>query len=132
MMASRQPGAGEALQAAAVAALGTVPGIGAVYDGVSRRAAFPHAVVDCGVETDWGHKSGEGREVRFAVMLRDGGERPTRLRELSGAAGDALSGLGRELAGWRIVTMHFLRSRTVPDGAGWTAVIEYRARMLRR
>ncbi len=131
-MGTRRQGAGEVLQAAAVAALRTVPGIGAVYDGAPRRAAFPHAVVDGGFETDWGHKSGDGREVRIAVSLRDGGERAARLRELASEAEAALAALGRELPGWSIASLALLRSRIVPEGTGWTAVIEYRARMLRR
>ncbi|WP_431848282.1 tail completion protein gp17 [Allosphingosinicella sp.] len=128
----RRMGAGEALQAAAATMLKAVPGIGAVYEGAPRRAAFPHAVVDGGVETDWGHKSGAGREVRFAFVLRDGGERAARLRELASEAAAGLEGLGRELPDWIIVSLGLLRSRIVPDGTGWTAVIEYRARMLRR
>jgi hypothetical protein len=130
-MGTRQ-GAGEALQRAASAVLRKVPGIGAVYDGAPRRAAFPHAVVDGGIESDWGHKSGEGREVRFAVVLRDGGERAARLRELASGAEAAVSQLGPDLPGWAVASLTFLRSRVVPEGAGWTAVIEFRARMLRR
>jgi hypothetical protein len=125
-------GAGEALQTAVAAMLKAVPGIGAVYEGAPRRAAFPHAVVDGGVETDWGHKSGAGREVRFAIILRDGGERADRLRRLASEAVAAMDGLGRELPGWQVASLVFLRSRIVPEGSGWTAVIEFRARMLRR
>jgi hypothetical protein len=73
-----------------------------------------------------------GREVRFALVLRDGGERADRLRQLASEAEAALVGLGRELPGWSIASLTFLRSRIVPDGSGWTAVIEYRVRMLRR
>ena len=42
--------------------------LGAVYPGPPLQAAFPHAVVECGAETDWGHKSGRGRELRLAVQ----------------------------------------------------------------
>jgi len=131
-MATRQAGAGEAVLVAAAGLLETVPGIGAVYRGAPRRAAFPHAVVDGGVESDWGHKNGAGREVRFALVLRDGGERADRLLGLASEAEAALDRLGRELPGWEVVSLAFLRSRIMPDGSGWTAVIEYRARMLRR
>lgn len=124
-------GAGEAVQAAAVAALRTVPGIGAVHDGAPRRAAFPYAVVEDGIESDWGHKSGDGRELRFAVTLRDGGEQAGRVRALASAADATIGGLGRDLAGWRIVTLQLLRRRTVADGQGWAVVIEYRARVLK-
>jgi hypothetical protein len=111
--------------------LKTVPGIGAVYQGAPRRAAFPNAVVD-GIESDWGHKSGAGREVRLAATLRDGAEQAGRLRSLASGAEAALAGIGRDLDGWSLVTFQFVRRRTVPDGQGWAAIIEFRARMLQR
>jgi hypothetical protein len=123
-------GAGEAVQAAAVAALRSVPGIGAVYDRAPRRAAYPYAVVEDPIESDWGHKDGAGRELRLAAILRDGGERAARLRGLADAAETVLGALGAELTGWRIVTSHFLRRRTVPEGEGWAVVIEVRVRVL--
>ena len=76
--------AGVAMQAALVAALQTLDELTGVYDGPPARAPFPYAVVDCGMESDWSHKSGTGREVRSAVTLYDKGERPVRLRTLMG------------------------------------------------
>lgn len=123
--------AGEALGETAAAALRTVPGIGAVYQGAPRRAALPHAIVDSGVESDWGHKGIDGREVRLGVTLRDGGERAGRLRALASGAEAALAEINSQAAGWRIVTFQFLRRRTAADGQGWAVVIEYRGRLLR-
>lgn len=125
--------AGEALLDAAVAALKGVEGLG-VFDGAPVQAAFPYALVEIGPEGDWGHKNGEGREVRLAALLQDAGERPMRLRRLMGEAEAALAVLAPELNGWRLVTMALLRARLVrPSGSrdGWTGVIEFRARMLR-
>lgn len=49
-----------------------------------------------------------------------------------GAAEEALAALPAELDGWRLVTMRYLRSRTVRAPRGpWAGVIEFRARMLR-
>lgn len=125
-------GASEALSAAAIAALKTAPGIGGVYDGSALQAAFPYAVVECGPESDWSHKSGTGRELRLAVVVRDAGERPRRLRALMSEAEAALEALGAELEGWRLVSLAFLRSRTVSESRGkWTGVSEYRARLLK-
>lgn len=124
-------GAGEALTAAVIAAARAVGGFG-VHDGPPVQAAFPYAVVETGPETDWGHKSGEGREARIAIVIRDKGERPARLRRLMSAAETALTGIGGEIdPGWRVVTMVLARSRMVRDRDGvWAGLIEYRARML--
>ncbi|HEX8532725.1 MAG TPA: DUF3168 domain-containing protein [Allosphingosinicella sp.] len=133
-------GAARTLQEAAIAALQEgAPGIGGVYDGPPVQAAFPYAVVECGPETDWSHKSGTGRELRLAVTMRDQGERAERLQRLMAEAEQAMAGLPEELAGWRIVTSRFVRSQLVRDARGsgrpatveaWAGVIEYRVRML--
>ena len=127
-------GAGEALQAAAMAALREIEGLG-VHEGPPVQAAVCYAVVEPGMETDWSHKSGRGREVRLAVTLWDRGERPARLKALAEEAEAAVMGLVGLLQGWRLVTVHFQRCRTVPPKAGspnaaWAAVIEFRARMM--
>lgn len=125
--------AGAMLQAAAIEALKAIEGLG-VYEGPPVQAAFPYAVVEAGPESDWSHKSGEGREVRIALVIHDKGERPTRLRALA-AQGEAILGaLDGEMGGWRLVTIAFLRSRLAAEGRssqGKAAAIEYRARMLR-
>lgn len=131
-------GASVTLQAAAIAAITGAEGIGGVYDGLPIQAAFPHAVVECGPETDWSHKSGIGREVRLAATIRDEGERPARLRRLMAGAEAAIYGIGT-LEGWRIVSLHYLRSHAIRErrvsgspGVGrWAGVIEFRARMLK-
>jgi hypothetical protein len=125
-------GAGETLRAAAVRALGEVEGIGRVYDAQPLTAAAPHALVEIDAETDWGHKSGGGRELRLAATLTGDGERPLRLRNAAGAAEAALRGLGGVIGGWQLVTMQHVRTREVhrPKGAGWATVIEFRARLL--
>ena len=125
-------GAGAALQAGAIEALEGL-GLGGVYPGPPLQAPFPHATVDCGAETDWGHKSGRGREVRLAVTLRDLGERPDRLLALADLAEGAIEAR-LEIDGWQVVSLVLMRRRTVPSGqsghAGWAATIDYRARML--
>lgn len=124
-------GAGAALANAAREAIAAVSALNGCYDVAPLRAAFPYATVDAGLETDWGHKSGAGREVRLAVTLRDSGERPERLGRLALEAEAALAQLGTELEGWRLVSFAFLRSRLLPDGERrWAAVLDYRARML--
>lgn len=125
-------GAGAALRAAAIETVEALD-LGGVYPGPPLQAAFPHAVVECGPETDWGHKSGRGREVRLAVILRDQGERPERAQAFAEVVESAIAA-GLDIEGWRLVTLVILRIRTVAEGrggkAGWAVAIDYRARML--
>ena len=125
-------GAGQALAEAALAALRTIAGLNGAYDGPPLAAATPYATVETGPERDWSHKSGEGRELRLSILLRDKGERPERLRELVAAAEVAAGAIGPELAGWRLVNLAFLRGSMLRShDAAWTAAIEYRARLLK-
>ena len=125
-------GAGAALQAAAIEALEALE-LGGVYPGPPLQAAFPHAIVECAAETDWGHKSGRGRELRLAVTLRDRGERPDRARAFAEVAEAAIEA-GLEAEGWYLVSLAMVRRRTVAEAlggkAGWAVAIDYRARML--
>ena len=125
-------GAGARLQAAAIEALEALE-LGGVYPGPPLQATYPYAVVECGAETDWGHKSGRGRELRLAVILRDAGERPDRAQAFADVAEAAIEA-GLEVEGWYLVTLALVRRRTVAEGrggrAGWAVAIDYRARML--
>jgi hypothetical protein len=95
------------------------------------QASPPYAIVAAGLETDWGHKSGTGRELRLTITLSDRGERPDRLRALAEQAQLALEALGPELDGWRLVTLVLVRSMTVAESPGrWLVTLDYRARML--
>lgn len=125
-------GAGAALRAAAIEAVEALE-LGGVYPGPPLQAAFPYAVVECGPETDWGHKSGRGRELRLAVTLRDCGERPDRAQAFAEVVEAAMEA-GLVVESWRLVTLALLRRRTLAEGrggkAGWAVAIDYRARML--
>ena len=124
-------GAAEALREAAAVALAGVEGIGRVYDAPPLQAALPHALVSIDLESDWSHKSGAGREIRLATSLFDKGERPLRLRRLVVEAEAALAAIGPALAGWRLISMQFLRTRILHEPGGrWVALIEFRVRLL--
>lgn len=125
-------GAGAALRAAAIEAVEALE-LGGVYPGPAVQAALPYATIECGPESDWGHKSGRGREVRLAATLRDSGERPDRAQAFADVVEAALEA-GLDVEGWQLVTLALLRRRTVAEGRGsrlgWAVAIDYRARLL--
>jgi hypothetical protein len=127
-----ETGAGEALVAAALGALGGLSGLNGAYDGAPVKASLPYATIELGAESDWSWKGGGGRELRLAVTVRDGGERPGRLRRLLGEAEAAILRINDIGAGWRVVNMVTLRVRTGQKRAGeWIGTIEVRVRMER-
>ena len=73
--------AGGALQSAIAAALSDIGDLSGVFDGPPARAAYPYAALDATTETDWSHKSGEGREVLVAITVWD--DEPVRLHGLA-------------------------------------------------
>lgn len=104
-----------------------------VFDAPPGRAAMPYALIEETVLTDWSTKDLDGREGRVTISLHDQSERPARLREMLGAAEDAVGAMPRTVGGgWWIASMAFLRSRIVADGAGrWRAILEWQVRMLK-
>lgn len=130
---SAQTVLGEALVAALTAHRGVAQLVTAVFDAPPVRAARPYAEVAEALLTDWSTKDMAGREGRVAIVLRDAGERPVRLRELAGEVDAAVEALPRDLpGGWRIASLVPVRSRIVREGEGlWAGTNEYRVRMLR-
>lgn len=120
--------AGGALQTAIAAALTGVQDLTGVFDGPPARAAYPYAVVDATTESDWSHKTGDGREVLVAITVWD--DQPVRLHELADQVEASLEALPA-IGGWQLVTMRLMRRRVVRDVAGpWAAAVDFRARML--
>ena len=121
--------AGAALQQAIADRLGAISDLSGVYDGPPARATFPYVAIDAGVESDWGHKSGDGREVLVATTLWD--EQPARVHPLADAIEAAVLGTAA-VEGWQLVSLRMVRRRIVRDVAGpWAAVVDFRARLLR-
>lgn len=125
-------GAAIALQRAVVAALAAAPDLSAltgVHDGPPAGAAFPYGAISDGATSDWSTKTEQGREHRLSIAIWDDGTWPARLHALLAAAEEAIAGLPRDLAGHRIVSLAFLRSRIVRDAAGpWVARSDWRVR----
>lgn len=119
------------LVAAVEAALARVAGLNRVEPGANLRATPPFAEIGPVEARDWGTKDAAGREVRVTVTVRDAAERAARLHGLSGAVQDAIAGMSRDLAGWRVASLVFVRSRVASEKAGlWVATVEWRVRVL--
>lgn len=119
--------AGAALQAALAARLAAIGEV-EVYDGAPARAAYPYVSLDAGNERDWGHKSGDGREVMVSTTLWH--DQPAALHALADAVEAAVLGTSA-VAGWQLVSIAQIRRRIVRDVAGpWAAAIDFRARLL--
>jgi Protein of unknown function (DUF3168) len=102
-----------------------------VYDGPPARAAFPYVSVGDGLTSDWSSKTAPGREIRVALTVWDDGEQPSRLHGLMSDVEDAVAGVERDLDGWRVASVVFLRSfiaRT--PGGPWAGLVEYRVRVM--
>lgn len=120
--------AGAALQTAVVSALAAVTKLTGVFDGPPARAAYPYAAIDASTESDWSHKSGQGREVLLAITLWD--DQPTRLQALADEAEAAVLAIS-VAGGWQLVSLVLTRRKTVRDIAGpWASALNFRARML--
>jgi hypothetical protein len=120
--------AGAELQQAIAAGIAGIGEISGVFDGPPARASFPYVAIDAGAESDWSHKSGEGREVMVAATLWD--DQPARLHPLADALEAAVLGVGA-IDGWQLVSLRLLRRRIVRDVAGpWAAAMDFRARLL--
>lgn len=120
--------AGGALQTAIATALNGLESFTGVFDGPPARASYPYAALDATTETDWSHKSCNGREVMVAITLWD--DQPVRLHELADLVESSLQSLP-VIQDWQLVTMRLMRRRVLRDVAGpWAAAIDFRARML--
>lgn len=120
-----------ALAAVQAALVPLLDGIASVYDGVPPRAPFPHIVISDSPVSDWSTKTEQGREIRLTLNLWDDGEVAENLRSLMIAVETAMDGFPRNLPGWRVASLIFLRSLVsrTPEGPS-AALIEYRVRVL--
>ena len=120
--------AGGALQEVLAARLDALAELTGIYDGPPARAAYPYVVIDAGNESDWSHKNGTGREVLVALTIWD--DQSVRLQVLADAVEAAVAGAGSPV-GWSLVSLRFVRRRTIRDVAGpWAAAVDFRARLL--
>lgn len=121
-------GAAQAVEAALIDALS---GIAPVYDRAPPRAPFPYIVISDSPVSDWSTKTERGREIRVALNIWDDGDDAGRLAALVNDVEAAMAVFPRDLAGWRVASLVFLRSLVSRDPAApWVALVEYRVRVL--
>ncbi|MVZ97785.1 DUF3168 domain-containing protein [Sphingorhabdus sp. IMCC26285] len=123
------------LQAAFVAALEAHPVLAAelsgVYDGPPPRAVFPYVAIGDALVSDWSTKTATGREIRLPLILWDEGENAEQMADLMAHLEDAIAALPRQMPGWHLANITFLRSMVVRDAAGpWAGLVEHRLRLL--
>lgn len=119
------------LAEAALAALRAELEVNGVFEGPPVKASEPWVELGPTIAVDWGTKDAAGREVRLVLIVRDRAERAARCHALAAAAGSVVEDLPRDLGGWRIASIAFVRARVVGDRPGeWSAQVEYQVKML--
>lgn len=122
-----------AVRAALAGQAALVARVNGIFDAPPLRTPRPYLLVDDPVLTDWSTKDQDGREVRIAVLVKDGGQARQRVRALAGLVEAAIAGMPAGLGdGWQVASCVLVRTRLVAeDASNLTAIIEHRVRMLR-
>lgn len=122
-----------AVRAALAGQAALVARVNGIFDAPPLRTPRPYLLVDDPVLTDWSTKDQDGREVRIAVLVKDGGQARQRVRALAGFVEAAIAGMPAGLGdGWQVASCVLVRTRLVAeDASNLTAIIEHRVRMLR-
>lgn len=104
--------------------------VNGVFHRAPSRIAAPYVLLDDVLATDWGTKDTAGREVRLAFSIREGSQDAGPASAIAAALDARLMALPRTGPGYRLVSIHPLRSRTVRIGELWLIALDYRARLL--
>jgi len=105
--------------------------VNGVFAGPPVKASAPWVELGPVVAVDWSVKDAPGREVRLVLSIRDRTEEALRTHAIAAAAGLAIEAMPRDLDGWRIASIVFVRARvTGTRPAEWAASLEYRVRLL--
>lgn len=104
--------------------------VNGVFHRMPSRITVPYVLLDDVLATDWGTKDRPGREVRLAFTIRDGSQEAGDVSAIAAALETRLVAMPRSGTGYRLVSLHPLRSRTVRIGEIWLVTLDYRARLL--
>jgi hypothetical protein len=95
------------------------------------RASPPWLGIVASASTDFGHKTGTGREVRVALELQTLGDDPGAAADLVAAIEARVAAMPADQGDYRIASLAFLRARAEQRGEARRAVLlEYRARLV--
>ena len=107
--------------------------LNAIVEEAPTRTALPWLALTASASTDFGHKTGVGREVRVALELNYRGDDPLAESALIAAIERRVESLpaNQAAAGFTIASLAFLKARAEQRGEALRAlVLEYRARLI--
>lgn len=104
--------------------------VNGVFHRSPARIAAPYVLLDDVLATDWGTKDRPGRELRLAFSIRESSQDAGPVSAIAAAFETRLAAMPRSGTGYRLVSLHPLRSRTVRIGETWLVTLDYRARLL--
>ena len=124
-----------AFRAALLAWLAADPLLSAALNTIAEeaplRASPPWLGIVASASTDFGHKTGMGREVRVAIELQTLGDDAGGTGDLVAAIEARIVAMPADQPDFRIASLTFLRARAEQRGEARRAVLlEYRARLI--
>ena len=106
-------------------------GLNTITEEAPLRASPPWLGIVASASTDFGHKTGAGREVRVALELQTLGDDACGTAELTSAIEARIAAMPADQPDFRIASLTFLRARAEQRGeARRTVLLEYRARLI--
>lgn len=106
-------------------------GLNTITEEAPLRVSPPWLGIVASASTDFGHKTGTGREVRVALELQTLGDDACGTADLVGAIEARIATLPADQPDFRIASLTFLRARAEQRGEARRAVLlEYRARLI--
>ena len=106
-------------------------GLNAIVEEAPLRTSPPWLGIVASASTDFGHKTGIGREVRVALELQTLGDDACGTADLIAAVEARSANLPADHPAFRIASLTFLRARAEQRGEARRAVLlEYRARVV--
>ena len=95
------------------------------------RASPPWLGIVASASSDFGHKTGMGREVRVALELQTLGDDAGGTADLVAAIEARIAALPADQGDYRVASLTFLRARAGQRGeARRSVLLEYRARLI--
>ena len=107
------------------------PLINAVVEEGPSAAPPPTLAIVASAAADWSSKTSSGREIRIAIELTTRGSDPAPAATIAERIEQCIATLAPQQRGFRLVTTHFLRSRTERRARAIRAILlEYAFRVI--